>query len=108
VGETTSFFHQWHELTKLGHQHPNPRRQILNDIRNIVLQAISKGTDVCVAMDANKDLDTNNQLFHEWIAECRLVSVHENLYDKEYYETNPVPTTYQYGGKKINHVFCTP
>jgi hypothetical protein len=25
AGETTSFFHQWHEQTKLGHQHPNPR-----------------------------------------------------------------------------------
>jgi hypothetical protein len=97
-----------HELTKLGHQHPNPRRQILNDIRDLVLKAIGEGTDVCIAMDANEDLETTNQLFHEWIAECRLVSVHENLYDKEYYKTHPVPTTYQYGAKKIDHVFCTP
>jgi hypothetical protein len=108
VGETTSFFHQWHELTKLGHQHPNPRRQILNDIRNLVLKAIGEGTDVCIAMDANEDLETKTQLFHKWIAECRLVSVHENLYDEEYYKTHPVPTTYQYGAKKIDHVFCTP
>jgi hypothetical protein len=50
-------------------------------------------------MDANKALDTTNQLFHEWIAECRLISVHKNHYDKEYYETNPVPTTYHYGAK---------
>jgi hypothetical protein len=28
AGESTSFFHQWHELTKSGHKHPNPRRQI--------------------------------------------------------------------------------
>jgi hypothetical protein len=25
AGETTSFFDQWHKLTKLGHKHPNPR-----------------------------------------------------------------------------------
>jgi hypothetical protein len=54
VGETTSFFHQWHELTKLGHQHPNPRQQILNDIQDIVLKAIGKGINVCIAMDATK------------------------------------------------------
>jgi hypothetical protein len=59
-------------------------------------------------MDANKDLETTNQLFHEWIAKCGLVSVHENLYSEEYYKTNPVPTTYQYAAKKIDHVFCTP
>jgi hypothetical protein len=64
--------------------------------------------DVCIAIDANKALETNNQLFHEWIAECRLVSVHENLYDKEYYEAHPIPSTYQYREKKLDHVFCTP
>jgi hypothetical protein len=108
AGETTSFFHQWHKLTKLGHQHPYPRQQILNDIQDIVLKAIDKGTDVCTAMDANEDLETTNQLFHKWIAKCGLVSIHENLYAKENYKTNPVPTTYQYGAKKIDHVFCTP
>jgi hypothetical protein len=73
-----------------------------------VLQAISKGTDVCAAMDANEVLDTTNQLFHKWITKCGLISVHENLHDKEYYKANPMPTTYQHGGKKIDHVFCTP
>jgi hypothetical protein len=56
----------------------------------------------------NKALDTNNQLFQEWIAECGLVGIHENLYDKDYYINNPIPTTFQHGGKKIDHVFCTP
>jgi hypothetical protein len=105
---TTSFFDQWHKLTKLRHQHPNPRRQVLNNIKTIPLQAISEGTDVCISIDANKALDTNNQLFQEWIAECGLVSVHENLYNKDYDINNPIPTTFQHGGKKIDHVFCTP
>jgi hypothetical protein len=108
AGEGTSFFHQWHKITRLGHKHLNPRRQILNDLWTIVLQAIGKGTDVCITINANESIDLNNQLFHEWIAECGLVSVHENLYDEDYYEQHPIPSTYQHGGKKINHVFCTP
>jgi hypothetical protein len=72
-------------------------RQILNDVKGIILPAISKGTNVSMAMDVNEALDTNNQLFHKWIAECRLVSVHSNLYDEA------ISTT----SKKIDHVFCT-
>jgi hypothetical protein len=58
-------------------------------------------------MDANEALDTSNQLFHEWIAKCGLVSIHENLYNRDYYKANPILTTYQHGGKTIDHVFCT-
>jgi hypothetical protein len=108
AGEGTLFFQQWHELTKLGHKHPNPRRQILNDVRTIVQQATGKGTNVCITIDANESIDSNNQLFHEWIAECGLVNVHEDLFDKDYYKLHPIPLTYQLRGKKINHVFCTP
>jgi hypothetical protein len=32
AGETTLFFHQWQELTKCGHKHPNPIRKNLNNI----------------------------------------------------------------------------
>jgi hypothetical protein len=102
------FFHQWHKLTKCGHKHPNPGRQILNNIKTIILQAISEGMDVCITINTNKALETNNQLFHKWIAECGLVSVHKNLYNEEYYKAHPIPSTYQYGEKEINHVFCTP
>jgi hypothetical protein len=97
AGENTSYFHQWHKLTKQGHRHPNPRRQMLDDLKTVILKAIGKGTDVCMAMDANKPLDTKNQHFHEWIAECSLISVHENVYDEEYYEQNKIPTTHQNG-----------
>jgi hypothetical protein len=60
AGEGTSFFHQWHKLTKLRHKHPNPRRQIFHGIKTITLQAITKGTDACITIDTNKALDTNN------------------------------------------------
>jgi hypothetical protein len=81
---------------------------MLDDLKTVILKAIGEGTDVCVAMDANEPLDTKNQHFHEWIAECGLISVHENLYNREYYERNKIPTTHQNGTSKIDHVFCTP
>jgi hypothetical protein len=108
AGENTSFFHQWHELTKKGYRHPNPRRQILDDLKTIILRAIGEGTDVCMAMDSNEAFNSKNQHFQEWIAECSLLSVHENMYDEEYYEVNKIPTTHQNGTSKIDHVFCTP
>jgi hypothetical protein len=59
-------------------------------------------------MDSNEAFDSKNQHFQEWIAECGLISVHENMYDKEYYKVNKIPTTQQNGTSKIDHVFCTP
>jgi hypothetical protein len=108
TGENTSFYHQWHSLLQSGHHHPNPQQQILDDLKSIILNAISEGTDVSRAIDANESLNTSNQHFQEWIAECGLIRAHENLYDKEYYDTNKIPTTHQYGSTKIDHVFCTP
>jgi hypothetical protein len=81
---------------------------MLDDLKMVILKAISKGTDVCVAMDVNEALDTKNQHFHELMAECGQISIHENVYDEEYYETNKIPTTHQNGTSKIDHNFCTP
>jgi hypothetical protein len=86
------------------HCHPNPPQQILDNLKSIILMQ----SDVCMAIDANESLYTSNQHFQEWIVECSLISLHENLYDKEYYDTNKIPTTHQYGSTKIDHVFCTP
>jgi hypothetical protein len=59
---------------------------MLDDLKTVILKAISESTDVCMAMDANEAW--TQRTFHEWIAECSLISVHKNVYDKEYYEMN--------------------
>jgi hypothetical protein len=61
-----------------------------------------------LAIDSNEALDTKNQHFQEWIAECSLISMHESMYNEEYYKANNIPTTHQSGTSKIDHVFCTP
>jgi hypothetical protein len=106
--EKTSFFHQWHSLLQDGHEYPNPRRQILLDLKELVLTRIGQWYDVCISMDANKELDSRNHQFLEWTDQCGLISVHEHFFDAEYYDANPIPSTYDRGPNKIDFVLCTP
>jgi hypothetical protein len=108
AGETTSFFHQWHNLLQDGHESPNPRRQILLDLKELVLTRIGQGYDVCISMDANEELDSRNHQLMEWIDQCGLISIHKNFFDAEYYDTNPIPSTFDRGPNKIDYVLCTP
>jgi hypothetical protein len=108
AGDTTSFFHQWHSLLQDGHDIPNPRKQVLINLKEIVLAKIGQGYDVCISMDANEELDSRNNQLTEWIEQCGLVSAHEEFYDAEYYNSHPVPSTYDRGPNKIDYVLCTP
>lgn len=108
VGESTSYFHQWHSVLRDGHDNPNPWKQVLDDLKTTILQAIGNGYDVCVSMDANEGLHDRNQQLLEWIDQCGLISVHEAFFDADYYDMHPVPSTYNRGTTKIDHVLCTP
>jgi hypothetical protein len=108
AGETTSYYHQWHNLLCQGYEHPNPRKQVLIDLKVKILSAIGQGIDVCVSIDANEELNSRNHQFSDWIEECGLISVHENFFDVDYYDTNAIPSTYGRGDNKIDYVLCTP
>lgn len=36
------------------------------------------------------------------------MSIHENIFDEQYYLDHPIPATYQRGNRKIDHILCTP
>jgi hypothetical protein len=108
AGEKTSFYHQWHNLLQQGHEYPNPRKQILLDLKELVLTSIGRGYDVCISMDANEELDSRNHQFSEWAEQCGLISVHEEFYDINYYDSNPIPSTFERGENKIDYILCTP
>jgi hypothetical protein len=80
----------------------------LDNFKTVILQAIGEGTDICVAMDSNKALDTKNQHFQEWIAECSLISMHASMYDEEYYKANKIPTTHRAAPAKLTTSFVLP
>jgi hypothetical protein len=108
AGEKTSFFHQWHSLLQDGHEFPNPRKQVLLDLKDLILTKIGQGYDVCISMDANEELNSRNNQLSEWMEQCGLFSAHEHFYDAEYYDSNPIPSTYDRGTNKIDFVMCTP
>jgi hypothetical protein len=111
AGDTTFFFHQWHSLLQDGHKTPNPRKQVLLNLKELILGKIGQGYNVCIvciSMDANEELDSRNNQLLDWIEQCGLVSAHEHFYDAEYYDRHPVPSTYDRGPNKIDFVLCTP
>jgi hypothetical protein len=108
AGDTTSFFHQCHSLLQDGHETPNPRKQVLLDLKELGLTKIGQGYNVCIAMDANEELDSRSNQLSEWMEQCGLVSLHKQFYDAEYYDSNPVPSTCDRGPNKIDFILCTP
>jgi hypothetical protein len=108
AGTQTSHFQQWHHLRTEGHQNPNPRKQILEDLKTFIHECIKEGCDVCLAMDANEDTDSRHQKINTFAGECGLVNAHELFFDDDFYDDNPLPATCNKGSKKIDHMFCTP
>jgi hypothetical protein len=108
AGETTSYYHQWHNLLRQGHEQPNPRKNVLEDLKEKILSSIGHGFDICISIDANEELDSHNRQFSNWIEQCGLISVHENFYDVEFYDNNAIPSTYDRGENKIDYILCTP
>jgi hypothetical protein len=108
AGVKTSFFQQWHHLRINGHAIPNPRQQILEDLKTFIHESIKEGCDVCLAMDANEDSDSQHQKLNNFAGECGLVNAHELFFDEDYYEDHPLPAMFMSGTKKIDHMFCTP
>jgi hypothetical protein len=108
AGETTFFFNQWHNLLQNGHETPNLRRQVLLDLKDLILTRIGQGYNVCISTDANKEINSRNHQLSEWMEQCGLLSVHEQFVDAEYYDAHPIPSTYNQGPNKIDYVLCTP
>jgi hypothetical protein len=102
------YYHQWHNLLQQGHETPNPRKQVLTDLKENVLSSIGHGYDVCISIDANEEMDSRNHQFADWIKQCGLISVHENFFDVDCYNTNAIPSTYDRGDNKIDYILCTP
>jgi hypothetical protein len=69
---------------------------------------IGQGYDVCISMDTNEEINSRNNQLLEWMEQCGLLSIHENFFDADYYDTSPIPSTYDRGPNKIDYVLCTP
>ncbi len=98
-GPTTAYQQQYVALRGLGVQAPNPRRQILDDLRTLITAKPAKGYRPILMIDANGDYssgkDTGLQSFLSNTGLC-----------DPYLERFTTPTrTYQHRSSRIDYIF---
>ena len=64
--------------------------------------------DIILGTDANESLDSNQSKIQQFFDETGLLPIHEEAFDEDYYDENPLPATYSRGSKKIDFMACTP
>jgi hypothetical protein len=98
-GPTTSYMQQWRRLRANGTNNPNPRQQILDDLKAFLQPHKEAGNEIIITIDANAAIDTAPiDTFMEDLELWDLMA--------DYLPT-PAPTTYQRGQTKLDHIIGT-
>ena len=108
AGDTTSFKLQYNRIRATGEQNTNPRKKILDDLQELIMGLTLDGHDIILGIDANESLDSNQSKIQQFFDETGLLPIHEEAFNEEYYDENPLPATYSRGSKKIDFMACTP
>jgi hypothetical protein len=98
-GPTTSAMQQWRKLRAQGIEHPNPRQQMLDDLKAFIQPHVNDGHEVIVMLDANSSTQETN--FAQFIDDSGL---HDLMAT---YLPDVHPPTYQCGTTKIDHILGT-
>ena len=93
AGEFTSFRQQWLDLRQRGHENPNPRQQFLRDLQVVILDFTLQGYDICLGTDANEELDDPKFHLQTFASACGLISIHESIFDDDYYGEHGLPNS---------------
>ena len=98
-GPTTAYQQQYVALRQRGIQNPNPRQQILTDLKTLIDEKRARGYRPILMIDANGDYvsgkDKGLQTFLKATGLC-----------DPYLERFPTPTrTYQHGSSRIDYIF---
>ncbi|NCG03282.1 MAG: hypothetical protein GWP22_07470, partial [Actinomycetales bacterium] len=103
AGANTAFSQQYSALRELGHTRPNPRRQILLDIEDLVVRFRKRGLRPMVGMDANGNWsgdrpDIQLKLFMD---RCGMVDPFYNKFKES-------PRTYLHSNNRLDFWFMDP
>lgn len=101
-GPFTAFQQQYTSLQKAGVMHPNPRKQILDDMTTLITQKRAEGLRPILMMDANGDYRNGKD------TELRDFITTNNLCDPFYDKFKISPPTYVYGSKRIDYILIDP
>lgn len=101
-GPFTAFQQQYASLQKAGIAHPNPRKQILDDMTSLITQKRAEGLRPILMMDANGDYRNGKD------TELRDFINLNNLCDPFYDKFEISPATFIYGTKRIDYILTDP
>ena len=101
-GPFTAYSQQMKMLFNAGHLRPNPRKQILTDLSEMIQKQHMDGGAVIVMMDANEDIAASNDgELESFVIHNQLVDVHKTIN-----ATVPI-TTYSRGRQRLDYIFIT-
>jgi hypothetical protein len=90
---------QWRSLRARGIKHPNPRRQMLDDLHTFIQPKVAAGHEILVTIDANSAPDDST--ITDFLDTTALFDLHS-----DFLPDHP-PATYQRGRHKIDHIWGT-
>lgn len=96
-GYDTCYQQQWRLLRNLDHTKPEPRKQMLYDLKNLILAIVDKHDDVILQWDANNNLESNE--LHEFMSEIHLYNIMPENHDEF--------STCLRGSRIIDHIWAT-
>jgi hypothetical protein len=77
-GIGTTYQQQYHTLKLQGHENPNPRKILLNDLTKLINKFNLDGDKTIVLIDANDNLTTNSSLLTSFLSNTQMTSlIHE-------------------------------
>jgi hypothetical protein len=101
-GPETTYTQQVAVMRKNGVQTPNPRRQILDDLKKKIMECISCEKEVILCMDANEDSVGRKSEIGKLMRELGLIDLHVYRHGSE-----KLPETYNRGKSKIDFMLGT-
>lgn len=96
AGPSKVYMQQWQLLRQKNIINPDPRQQLLVDLKTRINQLKDAEHEIIVMMDANEDCETANS-FTDWICEIELIDIYKMRHGLEH-----EPETQQSGSKRID------
>ena len=104
AGGETVWLQEYNSLLQRGHKDPNPRKQILQDLKSDILQTkTDKSHQVIVCIDANESTRKKNSNIQQFMEDTGLVDCHQHNHP----HLNETPTHAE-GSSQIDYCFVSP
>jgi hypothetical protein len=102
LGPLTAYHQQHTIMLNQGYNNPEPKKQCITDLQEMILKLIVKKCSIILMTDANESLDKITSGIGKLAAKCKLVDAHEYVHG-----INENIHTYKWGSSKIDHILVS-